>query len=76
MNRAIELQHLATADAHIAGAERVISEQKARVEKLRGGGRDAKLAEETLRAFEVNLQMMREHREVIVRTIEEIDRGL
>jgi hypothetical protein len=75
-NRKVELQHLSAADAHIAKAERVVSQQRAYVERLRGDGYDAKLSEETLNAFEANLQLLREHREVIIRTIEGIDQSL
>lgn len=71
-----ELQHLSMAEAHVAGAERAISQQVERVEKLRGRGHDTRLAEETLRTFEDHLQQMREHRDGIKRTIQEIDRGL
>ncbi|WP_298253730.1 hypothetical protein [Bradyrhizobium sp.] len=76
MNRKLEQRHLAQADAHIAAAKRLISEQTARVEKLRRHRHDIRLAEETLRAFEVNLQTLCEHREVIVMTIEQMDRDL
>jgi len=75
MNRDLELQHLSTANEHVAAAQRLISEQTARIEKLRGHGHDTKLAEKTLRAFEASLQMFREHREVIIKVIEQIGQG-
>jgi len=67
----LERQHLSMADAHVAKAERVIREQMAILEKLSCDGHDTKLAEETLTAFEANLQVLREHRDLIIRTIEE-----
>jgi hypothetical protein len=75
MNREIELRHLSAADAHVAKAERVISEQMMKVEKLRVDGHDTALAEKILRTFEANLQTLREHRDLIIRTIERIDQG-
>ena len=67
----LERRHLSAADVHIAKAERVIREQMTTLEKLRCDGHDTKLAGETLRAFEASLQVMREHRDLIIRTIEE-----
>ncbi len=69
--RSIELQHLSLADKHLAKAERVVREQGAIIRGLRDDGHDTKLAEDTMRVFEANLQVMREHRELIVRAIEE-----
>jgi hypothetical protein len=46
------------------------------LDKLRRDGHDTKLAEQTLKSFEDTLQTLREHRELIVKTIEQIDRGL
>lgn len=71
-----ELRHLSKANEHIAKAEYAISEQTLRVERLRGDGHDTKLAEETLRAFEVDLTMLLGHREAIIRAIEQIDQAL
>ena len=68
-----ERQQLVMADGHVAKAERVVRQQVAIVENLLCDGHDAKLAEETLRAFEANLQVMLEHRELIIKTIEELD---
>jgi len=74
--RSLERQHLSLANEHVGKAERVISEQTALIENLRCDGQDTKLAEETMRVFEANLQVMREHRELILRAIEETDEGL
>ena len=40
INRDQELQHLSRAEGHVAFAERTISEQIERVEKLRGNGHE------------------------------------
>jgi hypothetical protein len=76
VDREVELARLAEADRHIVNAERNVSEQSLLVEKLRRDGRDAKLAEETLRNFETALGTLRQHRDLIISTIEQIDRGL
>jgi hypothetical protein len=72
----LERQHLSAADEHIAKGERVIRVQMATLEQLRVDGHDTTLAEETLRAFEANMKIMCEHRDLIIRTLEEVDRGL
>jgi hypothetical protein len=71
--RQLERRHLSIANAHVAKAEWVIREQVAILGKLDRDGHDTKLAEDTLRAFEANLQVMREHRDLIIRSIEETD---
>ncbi|MBR0800536.1 hypothetical protein JQ615_34750 [Bradyrhizobium jicamae] len=72
--RSIERQHLFVADTHVARAERIIRDQTAIIEDLRRDGHETKLAEETMRVYEANLQVMREHRELILRAIGESDR--
>jgi len=74
--QSFERQQLSIANKHVAKAERVIEEQVALTENLRRDGQDTKLAEETLRVFEANLQVMREHRELIVRAIEGLQGNL
>ena len=49
----------------------MIREQVAIIENLRCDGPDPKLAEEIMRVFEANLQVMREHREMIIRVLED-----
>lgn len=66
----LERRHLAIAERHVAKAEQVVKDQMSVVESLRWNGHDIKLAEETLRAFEANLQVMRDHRQLIMRTID------
>ncbi|MGY8709238.1 hypothetical protein RAD16_26140 [Bradyrhizobium sp. 18BD] len=74
--RFLERKHLSAANEHVAKAEHVIREQAALIESLRYDGQNTKLAEETMRIFEANLQVMCEHRELIIRAIEEADDGL
>ena len=71
--RQLERQHLSIANAHVAKAERLIRGQMAILDKLHCDGHDTRLAEDTLRVFEANLQVMREHRALIIRAIEEAD---
>ncbi len=67
---------LGEADRHIAVAERNVTEQQLRLDKLRADGHDTKTAEEMLRGFEGVLNTLREHRQMIVKTIDQIDKGL
>lgn len=76
MDRQAEVDHLELADRHIALAEKNVSTQRIQLRKLRGGGHDVELAEKSLKALEDTLATMREHREIIIQTIEQIDRGL
>jgi hypothetical protein len=76
LDRQTEELRLARADRHITVAERHITEQRLRVDRLRADGHDTRTAEEMLREFEANLKTLREHRQIIVRTIEQIDNGL
>jgi hypothetical protein len=73
--KSLERQHLSIANEHVARAERVIRGQTAIIENLRNDGHDTRLAEETMRVFEANLQAIREHRELILKAIEEISDG-
>jgi len=59
-----------------ADAERYVSDQLLLIEKLRRDGHDTRIAEEALKRFEASLHMLREHRHLIVTTIEQIDKGL
>ena len=76
MDRAAELKRLNEADAHIADAERAVAEQMAPVETLRVAGQDTAIAERELAAFQETLAVLRDHRAVIMKTIEQIDSGL
>jgi hypothetical protein len=55
MDRKAELRRPSQADAHIAKAERAISEQTMEIEKLRRQAHDTALAEATLKQFEDTL---------------------
>jgi len=72
----MEVAMLSQADKLIAEAETAIIEQIAEFDKARVAGHDTTIAERTLRAFTDNLKALRERRELIVRTIQQIDRGL
>ena len=75
MDRNKEVQNLNEADRHISKAERAVSQQIAIVAKLERDGHDSSLAVKELRHFEKALEVMRKHRENIVKTIEKIDAG-
>jgi hypothetical protein len=74
--RETEVKKLAEADAHIADAERAVTEQMAQVEALRAAGHDTAMAERELTAFRETLAVLQDHRALIIRTIEQIDAGL
>jgi hypothetical protein len=75
VDRETEKRHLAEADRHIVIAERNITEQRLQVDRLGQDGHDTRLAQKTLEQFEATLAVMVENREIIIRTIDEIDRG-
>jgi len=76
MNRQADVLRLAESDRHIADAERKVTGQQLRLDRLRADGHDTRTAEEMLRGFEDTLKTFREHRHLIVMTIERIDEGL
>jgi hypothetical protein len=71
VDRNAELNRLAQADRHIADAEPNVSDQLLLIEKLRRDGHDIRI-----KRFEASLHTLREHRHLIVTTIEQIDKGL
>ncbi|MCK1739598.1 hypothetical protein IVA80_01590 [Bradyrhizobium sp. 139] len=73
--REAEVKKLAEADAHIADAERAVTEQMAQVEALRLAGHDTAVAERELTAFQETLAVLQDHRAAIIKTIEQIDAG-
>jgi hypothetical protein len=75
-DREAELKRLAEADAHVADAERAVTEQMAQVEGMRRAGHDTPIAERELTAFQETLAVLQDHRAMIIRTIEQIDEGL
>jgi hypothetical protein len=74
--RDAQLKQLAEADAHIAEAERAVTEQMAQVEALRLAGQDTAMAERELTAFQETLAVLQDHRATIIKAIEKIDAGL
>ena len=71
-----ELQQLAMADRHIERGEKIVADQELELMHLRLKDYDIELAERTLAVLEDSLQTMYRHRNMIVRTIQQIDRGL
>ena len=67
----MEHRHLEQADRHIAEERERIAAQRARVARMERGGHDTGLARDLLRHFETTLELMLEHRELI---LTEIDR--
>ncbi|MFL5240030.1 MAG: hypothetical protein ACJ8EL_21030 [Rhizomicrobium sp.] len=74
-DREVELKRLAEADAHIADAERAVTEQRAQVEALRAAGHDTAMARRDLLAFQETLAVLRDYRAFIIKKIEQIDAG-
>ena len=70
-----EKEQLEVADRHIATARRNIAEMKANLALARAAGDDTALAERALAAAENGLSAFLEHRELIVRTIDDIEAG-
>ena len=76
MDRHAEELRLGQAEGRIALAERHIANQQFLIDRLRAVGRDTKDAEEALRGFENNLKTLYDIRQLIVKTIEQMDNGL
>jgi hypothetical protein len=76
MDRSREVAMLSQADRLIARAETAVIGQIADFDKERVAWRDTAIAERTLRAFTDSLIALRGRRELIVRTIQQIDCGL
>lgn len=72
----MEVEHLNQADTHVVNGERRVSEQRMRLEQLRADGYQTGEAEHLLVNLEQTLAQMQAHREVILRTIAQIDAGL
>ncbi|MDP4026759.1 hypothetical protein Q8W71_29570 [Methylobacterium sp. NEAU 140] len=76
MDRRAEVQRLNAADHHIGTAERLIAEQRLRIAYLGADNPVGTDAERLLRTMQQTLTVLREHRQLIVATIEQIDAGL
>ena len=74
MNVEMELRHLAESDRHIAEAQKRIARLKLWIFDWKGNGRDVASAERTLALFEVTLALMMDHRRLIVRSLNVVDR--
>jgi hypothetical protein len=74
-NLQAEREHLALADRHISDAETHIAHLRTMLNSARAAGDDTELAQRTLSAAEEGLQVFVEHRELIVRTIDDIRAG-
>lgn len=76
MDRNAEVERLGQADRHITVAEEHIPKQRLLLDTLRKDGHDTKIAEDMLNGFEQHLKTLHEHREIIFKTINQIDDGL
>jgi uncharacterized protein involved in exopolysaccharide biosynthesis len=74
-NLQFEQKQLQLADKHIATATRNIAKLKADLAAARTAGDDTELAQRALAAAENGLSAFLEHRELIVRTIADIEAG-
>lgn len=76
MDREAELRRLEQANRHVAKAKANVDEQRDQLQRFRRDGYDVELAERGLKAFEASLATLQQHREIIIKTIGQIDRGL
>lgn len=74
-DRDFEMQQLRLADHHIERAKQIILDQELELRRLRLKGYDTELTEKTLEVFEDSLRAMYQHRDLIIRIIDQIDRG-
>ena len=73
--RSEEMEHLALADSHILQAEKTVADLVAMVGVHNGRGADSTQAQESLAIARETLTQFRLHRDLIVRTIQDIDAG-
>ncbi len=76
MDREAEVRRLNEADGHVATGERHVTEQQLIVDKLRAEGRDTQEAKRLLKMMQDSLDAYREHRQLILEMIAQIDAGL
>lgn len=76
MDRKTEVAHLAQAHAHIERGEKAISRQLSAINRLERSNIDTAEAVSHLQRLEDALVVMKDHRDLIVRTIQSIDAGL
>jgi len=76
LDRQTQLRRLSDVDQLITNAETTVTKQIRTVDELRRDGHDTSDAEATLKAFEDTVQSLRQLRQQIINTIEQIDKGL
>ena len=76
MDRQTEVLRLGKAERPIVDAERNVTRQQFRLNRLQADGHDTKTAKKMLRDCEKTVESLREHREIIVKMIEQIEHGL
>jgi hypothetical protein len=69
------LEMLSDADRLVAAAEMAVMDQIAEVDKLRVSGDETAVAVRILRAFTDSLMALKQRRELIVHTIQQMERG-
>jgi hypothetical protein len=75
-DRDFEVSQLWLADRHINRAEQIIADHELELERLQLKGYDTALLERTLEVLKDSLQTMYQHRNIIIRIIQQIDGGL
>jgi len=75
-DRQHQLRRLSDVDQLITNAETTVTKQIRIVDELRRDGHDTSKAEATLKAFQDTLQSLRQLRQQIINSIEQIDKGL
>jgi AraC-like DNA-binding protein len=63
------LADLQTANRHVAEGERRIACQRRRIEEQEGAGHDTRLSRQVLESFELTLELLIEHRDMIEREL-------
>ncbi|MGH1571018.1 hypothetical protein ACRAWG_10420 [Methylobacterium sp. P31] len=76
MDRDAEFQRLNEADGHIANGERRVMRQRLVLASRRANGQGTAEAERLLRMMEESLEEYREHRQLTLEMIAQIDAGL
>ena len=68
------LADLQTANRHVAEGERRIVCQRRRIAEQEGAGHDTRLSMQVLSNFEVAQQLLIEHRDIIMRDLDQISK--
>ena len=67
-----DLADLQTANRHVAEGEQRIVCQRRRIAEQEGAGHDTRLSKQVLSNFEVAQQLLIEHRDIIMRDLDQI----